>query len=193
MKLLLALLPRRGRESRPAPGWWIVLKTLWHMATFTTLFFGVLPLALAEIEKRTPLARWRFGRPGLRAVGGAVFVLFAALGVWSCAVMAWRGRGTMLPIDCAPRLVQSGPYKWVRNPMVIAGLGQGLGVALAHGSPLVLAYVMAAALARQWILGPWEEADLEARFGSEWAEYRERVPEWWPQCDRAGTNKPSSG
>lgn len=181
MKLLLALLPRRGRESRPAPGWWIVLKTLWHMATFSALFFGLLPLAMVEIEKRTPLARWRFGRPALRVLGVASFALFAVLGTWSCAVMALRGRGTMLPIDCAPRLVESGPYQWVRNPMVIAGLGQGLGIGLAHGSPLVLASVMAGALTRQLILGPWEEADLEARFGAQWAEYRERVPEWWPR------------
>ena len=54
MKLLL---PRRGRESRPAPAWWIMLKTLWHMATFTALFFGVLLLALLDLDQRPLLAR----------------------------------------------------------------------------------------------------------------------------------------
>jgi len=181
MKLLLALLPRLGRESRPAPTAWIMLKTLWHMATFTALFFGLLPLLLLEIEKRTPLARWRFFRPGLRALAVAGFGLFAVLGAWSCLLMALRGRGTMLPVDCAPRLVESGPYKLVRNPMVIAGLGQGACVGLAYGSPLVLLFMAAGAIARQLVLGPWEEADLQARFGEEWLEYRERVPEWWPR------------
>lgn len=182
MKLLLALLPRRGRESRPAPALWIVLKTLWHMATFSALFFGLLPLLLLKIEGRTPLARRRFFGPRLRVLALLGFGAFAMLGVWSCLVMALRGRGTMLPIDCAPRLVQSGPYKWVRNPMVIAGLGQGACVGLAHGSPLVMLSLVAAAVARRLLLGPWEDADLEARFGAEWAEYRERVPEWWPSC-----------
>ena len=92
-------------------------------------------------------------------------MLFAGLGVWSCLVMALSGRGTRLPIVCAPRLVQSGSYKRVRNSMVIAGLGQGSGVALAHGSPR--ACIVAAALARQLFLGPWEDANLEARFGEE--------------------------
>jgi protein-S-isoprenylcysteine O-methyltransferase Ste14 len=180
-RLLGRVLPPRGREARPAPAWWIVLKTLAHMASFTTVFFGVIPLTLAEIEKRTPLGRARFFRPWLKATALILFALFLALAVWSSLAMALAGRGTMLPVDCAPALVERGPYKWVRNPMVIAGLGQGAAVALAHGSPLCVLYILCGALVRHLLLEPWEEADLEARFGEPWREYRARVPGWIPR------------
>ena len=40
--------------------------------------------------------------------------------------MAVTGRGTPLPFDAARDLVVSGPYRLVRNPMVVAGLTQSL-------------------------------------------------------------------
>ncbi|MBW3635784.1 MAG: hypothetical protein KY445_04860 [Armatimonadetes bacterium] len=171
----------RGRESRPASTPWIVVKTLWHAVTFTSLFFGLIPLVFVEIEKSSPLARWRFVRPFLRVAASFTFLAFAALGTWSILVMAVNGRGTMLPVDCAPRLVRGGPYRLIRNPMVVAGLGQAFSVGVWHGSPLVLLYALAAALARHLVLQPWEDADLEARFGDEWRQYKEQVSQWWPR------------
>ena len=44
--------------------------------------------------------------------------------------MVRDGEGTPLPLDQTNRLVVSGPYYYVRNPMAIAGIGQGLSVAL---------------------------------------------------------------
>lgn len=174
-----------GRESRPASTPWVVAKTLWHAVTFTSVFFGLLPLVLTEIEKRSPLARWRFARPAWRAAASMTFAAFAALGMWSILVMAIEGRGTMLPVDCAPRLVKGGPYRLIRNPMVVAGLGQAFSLGMWHGSPLVLLYVLAGALARHLVLQPWENADLEARFGNQWRQYKQEVPEWWPRSNQA--------
>lgn len=185
--LALSLLPARGREARPAPLWWTLAKTLCHAVTFTSFFFGLMPLLLVAIEKRSPLARFRFARGALRVAAATLFGAFAALGMWSILVMALEGRGTMLPVDCAPRLVRRGPYRLVRNPMVIAGLGQALATGLWHGSPLVLAYALAAAVARHFVLEPWEDADLTARFGAEWERYQTEVPAWWPRQWRFGS------
>jgi protein-S-isoprenylcysteine O-methyltransferase Ste14 len=85
----------------------------------------------------------------------------------------------------APRaLVIVGPYRHVRNPMAILGLGQGIGVALMLGSRLVLSSVVAGGVF--WHVGvrPAEERDLLARFGTEHARHRASVPVWVPRVRR---------
>ena len=72
-------------------------------------------------------------------------MLASALGLASAAAIATQGDGTPLPIDAPRRLVVSGPYAWVRNPMAVAGIAQGFGVALWHGSWVVAFYVIAGA------------------------------------------------
>lgn len=81
-----------------------------------------------------------FPRPNL-ALGSVLFLCASALGIWSGIVMSVRGSGTPLPLDAPQRLVLSGPYAYVRNPMAIAGLAQGFGVAIALSSIEVTAYV----------------------------------------------------
>ena len=58
-----------------------------------------------------------------------LFVVFSSIGVWSAVVMSRIGKGTPLPLDHASDLVVVGPYKYVRNPMAVSGIGQGLAVA----------------------------------------------------------------
>jgi len=48
--------------------------------------------------------------------------------------MAVLGNGTPLPAATARRLVIGGPYRFVRNPMAVAGLVQTVGVGLWTGS-----------------------------------------------------------
>ena len=87
-----------------------------------------------------------------------------------------RLRG-LLPLDTARELVVAGPYRHVRNPMAIGGLSQGIGVAVWLGAPAVLAYVAVGMAIWKWIARPWEERDLEERFGDR---YRAAAPCWPP-------------
>ncbi len=94
--------------------------------------------------------------------------------------MSKIGRGTPLPLDYAPNLVAKGAYSYVRNPMAISGIGQGLAVGLFLGSPLVLLYALMGAFIWQIIFRPLEETDLQNRFGEDYEDYCKNVRCWIP-------------
>ncbi len=62
-------------------------------------------------------------------IGIALFVGSSLLGLTSSFFIVRDGGGTPLPLDQTNNLVVSGPYRFVRNPMAIAGIGQGLAIA----------------------------------------------------------------
>jgi protein-S-isoprenylcysteine O-methyltransferase Ste14 len=116
-----------------------------------------------------------------RVVAALLFVAFAVLNVATGMVLAVRGRGTPLPLAATRELVVAGPYRYVRNPMAIAGIGQGVAVAVWLGSPLTLLYSVAGAIVWHVAVRPVEEGDLSARFGRAYDSYRSSVPLWWPR------------
>lgn len=105
--------------------------------------------------------------PGVMAVA-AVSEFFSA------------GRGTPYPYDPPKRLVTTGPYAYVANPMQLSmSLGFIL-LAVFFGNVHLLA---AAGIAVAYSVGlaAWHErGELDERFGFAWAEYRERVRDWIP-------------
>ena len=123
--------------------------------------------------------------PAAVTIGGGILLAAAtALGLWSAVAMAGRGDGTPLPMATARRLVVSGPYRIVRNPMAVAGIAQGVAVGLLCGSRLVVVYALCGSLVWNDLIRPWEEKDLEARFGADYRAYRDRVSCWIPQKPR---------
>ena len=153
-------------------------RTAIQIVVFWGLFLAVIPLVIVLVEHRWGLS---IGMPAaIRVAGAAILVAASALGIWSAAVMSSLGDGTPLPSDTARRLVIAGPYRYVRNPMALAGISQGVAVGLIAGSWLVVAYALCGSLVWNWIVRPLEEADLEARFGAEFAAYRDRVRCWLP-------------
>lgn len=123
------------------------------------------------------------------AVGGALFVACSALGLWSGAVMVLRGDGTPLPLDAPRRLVTSGPYAIVRNPMAVAGIGQGIAVAIAVRSVEVAVYALVGALVWDRFVRPVEEHWTERRFGADYRRYRDAVRCWIPSPRRRRTEE----
>jgi protein-S-isoprenylcysteine O-methyltransferase Ste14 len=94
--------------------------------------------------------------------------------------MALRGRGTPLPAQTARDLVVVGPYRWVRNPMAVAGALQTASVGLWVGSWLVIVVAVAGAVVWNQLIRPAEEADLAARFGASYRRYTAQVRCWIP-------------
>lgn len=154
-----------------------LLKTGLQTAGFWLVFLLVLPTLIGWLETR-------LGWPGfvpLPMIGWGGFVLFSLLGLYGGYTMSTVGRGTPLPMDCPNELVISGPYRVVRNPLAVAGIGQGVCVGLVMGSFAVVSYALCGAVLWHLFIRPAEERDLAARFGEAYADYRRAVWCWWPR------------
>jgi len=112
--------------------------------------------------------------------GLALLATGTALVVWSVVTFATAGGGTPMPFDAPRRLVISGPYAWLRNPMVLGFVVQGVGVGLMAGSiPVILLYLLVG-LWWNLLVRPRDEDQLQKVFGRDLELYRRHVPCWLP-------------
>ncbi|MGN7149856.1 methyltransferase family protein [Arthrobacter sp. SAFR-179] len=172
----------RPARSRRNPGFHMA-RTFGQIVAFWGFFLGLVPPCLAFLEQRWGLALGF--PPGTMPVGIAILVLASALGIWSAAVMSTLGDGTPLPSAMPNRLVIAGPYRWIRNPMAVAGIAQGAAVGLILQSWLVVGYAVLGSLVWNYAVRPLEEADLMERFGDDFRQYRRAVRCWIPRLPRA--------
>ena len=110
---------------------------------------------------------------------GGLVLMAMALGliVWA-ALLFRRARTAIHPHEQPSALVTGGPYRYTRNPMYLGMAGTLLGAAVLMGSitPFVVLPAFMALIKERFILG--EEAKLEAAFGADYANYKERVRRW---------------
>jgi protein-S-isoprenylcysteine O-methyltransferase Ste14 len=165
------------RRARPARRSWNVAKTLVQIVVLWTLALAVVPWSITAVE--SSLASVGFeGKP---LAGAVILILASGLGLWSGYVMAAEGEGTPFPLDAARRLVTKGPYAYVRNPMVMTALAQGMGVVLISGSWGVLVYFSIGIMIWAIVLRPLEEQDLLRQFGTLYEDYKAHVRNWIPR------------
>lgn len=166
-----------GRESGPD-----VLRALAGSAVFLLVapgtVAGLIPWWLTGWQVRR-LTGWS----GVVAGVGAVLVVAGiAVLLEQFARFAVQGRGTPAPVAPPRRLVVSGLYRYVRNPMYVAVitilLGENLLLTGAGGALATYTVVVTAAMVAfsRW----YEEPVLLADFGQEYREYRASVPGWIP-------------
>jgi protein-S-isoprenylcysteine O-methyltransferase Ste14 len=84
----------------------------------------------------------------------------------------------------AKRLVDSGPYAWVRNPLYIANTGAFLGFILLCGLPWLALASWVLLWAFYHAIARYEETVLAEGFGADFQEYRRKVPLWIPRPPR---------
>ena len=114
-------------------------------------------------------------------VGLPVGCLGLALSVWTVALFAKYGGGTPAPWDPPRRFVVRGPYRHVRNPMIIGALLMLVAESLVFRS-LPLAFWAVVFFAMNAAYFPLrEEKRLEERFGDDYRAYRANVPRWAPR------------
>ena len=110
-------------------------------------------------------------------IGGIVFVLALALFAWAIATMTRAGSNvpTNLPTTT---IVETGPYRFTRNPIYL-GMFLGLvGLAIAFDNLWLLATLVPFALVIRYGVVAREEAYLERKFGDAYRQYRARVRRW---------------
>jgi len=116
-------------------------------------------------------------------LGLAAFGLAAAcvMGLSAVQLFALHGEGTPIPLDPTKRLVRTGVYAYVSNPMQLATAVGWVILGAALGNIWV---ILAAGMAVCFVLGMvrWHHRqDLEVRFPNEWPDYRSHVAEWLPR------------
>lgn len=99
----------------------------------------------------------------------------------SFARFALQGLGTPAPIAPPRHLVVTGLYRYVRNPMYVAGLLIISGQGLFFGSVRVLEYGLAVWLIFHLFVLLYEEPVLRSKFGAEYDEFRANVRRWIPR------------
>lgn len=154
---------------------WTFAQTL----IFWSIFLWILPNGICELESRLGISSFR--HPGQTIAATLLFAIASLLGAWSGFTMARFGEGTPLPTAAAPKLVVNGPYRFVRNPMALAGILQGIAVGWYFGSYSVVAYAITGAFVWHLCVRPVEENDLQSRFGSSYSSYRNDVGLWIPK------------
>ncbi|MEQ1641936.1 MAG: isoprenylcysteine carboxylmethyltransferase family protein [Pyrinomonadaceae bacterium] len=166
------------RKSSPGTTRYILLKTLAQILVVWTLILGVFPYLIRLLEDKLSITHIELSMQ--QPIAAVLFIAISLLGIWAAVVMSRVGKGTPLPLDHATELVVTGPYRYVRNPMALSGIGQGIAVAMFLGSPLVLIYALMGSAIWQLVFRPIEEDDLEARFGDSFRSYRTAVRCWIP-------------
>jgi len=114
-------------------------------------------------------------------VGTTIFAsgLIAYLGC--SAWLIFHGRGPHVEFDAPKVFVATGPYRWVRNPVVITLIITVFGEAISFSSWGILALAVLGIGFAHYQVTRIEEPKLKERFGDSYTQYCERVPRWIPR------------
>lgn len=125
---------------------------------------------------------WVTGRPSVwNWVGLAPAAIGMAGIIWVVAVMLFRVPQLPPKVEVgltAQVLITTGPFAWSRNPIYVAGLILWLGWTVFYGSLAVLIGIMVGLLLARFVIVPYEERSLEARFGEGYLQYKRTVRRW---------------
>jgi protein-S-isoprenylcysteine O-methyltransferase Ste14 len=91
------------------------------------------------------------------------------------------GRGTLAPWSPTKKLVTSGMYGYVRNPMITGVFIVLAGESLAMMSLNIFIWTIGFFLLNNIFFYVYEEPDLEKKFGDEYREYKKNVQRWIPK------------
>jgi protein-S-isoprenylcysteine O-methyltransferase Ste14 len=121
--------------------------------------------------------------PGsLGATSGIVLLVAGALLCGWCVVRFRRAKGTPVPFNPPKQLIVTGPYLWMRNPMVTGIFTSLFGVGLMlHSASIVFVWTPLYILVHVIELKLVEEPELELRFGAAYDAYRREVPMFIPR------------
>ncbi|HEY7265165.1 MAG TPA: isoprenylcysteine carboxylmethyltransferase family protein [Trebonia sp.] len=152
-----------------------VVSVAWGVAIGGT-FGCLLPYLLGYWHFHRPLPYWGVGQ----AVGG-LLIGVGLVPILQAFIEFIKADGTPVPPASPPRLVVSGFYRYVRNPIYVGFVVVLAGQALVFGSAGLVEYTAVA-----WCIGAaavrfYEEPRLARKFGTEYQDYRRAVRAWIPR------------
>lgn len=151
---------------------------LWLILPVSIL--GVIPYLLHHATRHA--SHWHGGL--WQWLGVWLIINGMGLAAWCVNLFNVQGQGTPLPLDPPKRFVLAGPYRYVRNPMMLGMCVILLGEAIMYRSSVLWYYTIALMILACLFIRCWEEPDLARRFGQAYREYQQQVPRWLPRRPR---------
>ncbi|WP_448509014.1 methyltransferase family protein [Immundisolibacter sp.] len=121
---------------------------------------------------------WPLPGGALRFWVGAVMIGLAVALFGLCLRELRRHQTTINPHRAASNLVETGPFRFSRNPIYLSLTVLQMGLGLLAGSTWVLLMLLWVLPVMQRRVIAREEEHLRWRFGSEYADYSARVRRW---------------
>ena len=153
----------------------LAFRSALYASAFTVLW-GWLSLRV-----RAAAGDWFILPPETRPIGVAFLIIGGALAVWCIFEFFRVGGGTPAPFDPPRALVQSGPYRYVRNPMYLGGMGALVGFGLWNSSATMVLFSIGFIVLAHFLVIFYEEPILERQFGSRYLIYKTLVGRWLPK------------
>jgi protein-S-isoprenylcysteine O-methyltransferase Ste14 len=109
-------------------------------------------------------------------------LLAAGIWLWLWSVLTFfKSRGTPVPLSPPPKLVDTGPYAYSRNPMLSGVFLMLFGIGFLFQSlSLIIIYTPMFMVISFLEFKMIEEPELEKRIGASYVEYRKKVPMFFP-------------
>jgi protein-S-isoprenylcysteine O-methyltransferase Ste14 len=163
------------------------LRALVYTIGFLAVVLGIIPSVfyfLGEM-RRGRVEFWAevsvFWRQLHHLVGIAVFsaglISYSLCSAW----LIFHGKGPHVEFDPPKTFVATGPYKWVRNPVVITLIITAIGEAIFMASIGIAVFVVLGMAFAQYQVTRVEEPLLSKRFGETYDKYCRTVPRWIPR------------
>jgi protein-S-isoprenylcysteine O-methyltransferase Ste14 len=151
-----------------------------QVVAFAGVMLFVLPATVLDATGGS--LAWLIARPVWQlSLIAQLLALPAAIGLTAVQEFVTRGGGTPVPFDPPSRLVTTGVYAYIRNPMQASAVLLLLLAGLALRNPWIAAAAFVAHIYSIGFAGWDEEEDLRRRFRDTWSVYRGQVPRWRPR------------
>ncbi|RIK67476.1 MAG: hypothetical protein DCC65_06515 [Planctomycetota bacterium] len=179
--------PQESSPSGVAPQKPFALRATIYTIGFLVVVLGVIP-SIFHILGKMPVRDLPIGTEirlfwtgfrhlvGIGLFAGGLFT-YVACSAW----LIYCGRGPHVEFDPPKVFVATGPYRWVRNPVVITLMICVLGEAIYFGSLGMFVLIAVGCCFAQYQVTKIEEPRLRERFGETYVEYCNRVHRWIPR------------
>lgn len=131
------------------------------------------------------ITEWRINSiTVLLSIGGIVLIAGFILMIICIRHLETKGKGTLAPWASTVVLVKSGPYKYIRNPLITGVLTVLIGISLISGSFWIALWALVFFVINTVYFKLIEEKKLVKRFGDEYVNYRQNTPMWIPKIKK---------
>lgn len=152
-----------------------LISTLAFLFLIVPIFYIWIPYEIISSRFVFSLSMGKFRYIGIIFIISGIFIAI------SCSInFVLKGKGSPIPFSETEKLIVSGFYRFVRNPLYIAAVFVFSGEGLLFESIGIFIYcvLMFAVFNIQVIM---EETFLKERFGESYKQYCEAVPRWIPR------------